>query len=394
MTTVDNLLIEIADYGFDNLKTKISKRDLRILKNLAHLVKTPEFISENQGKLLIKILKENIDHLSFVGIELFKTLKVPTWSKSFKKINQVRKLYIDQQDDGEKYIIIEFTFSPQLKKIMQQYSDLAQGNVRYHNSKYYVAWLTEKNIALAVSHFKPLNFEISTEILSFYEVISSWDLTQYQENFNVRTTTNKNLIEKLENNIGMMGTADALMLADRKIQFQYQFDQKFENSGVKEHIALRTDQRVYVDPTMYQLYELVGALVDLNRLPILVVFNGYSEIESLNHLKLLDNALEKNSITKNVGIYFRFENNEVGKQFNQYLAEKQFNAQLDSSTKIAGILSGKLPKFFLTTKWRPQSVISFTNNLKHNKTSVYCNDIDLIVYYTDKKSLTDFKNVV
>jgi hypothetical protein len=45
-------------------------------------------------------------------------------------------------------------------------------------------------------------------------------------------------------------------------------------------------------------------------------------------------------------------------------------------------------------KWQAQSVVSFTNNFKNNKTSVYCNNIDLIVYYNDKAPLGDIDAIV
>jgi hypothetical protein len=117
----------------------------------------------------------------------------------------------------------------------------------------------------------------------------------------------------------------------------------------------------------------------------MVVFNGYSESESLKNLEKLSQAVESISETESVGIYFRFENTPLGKQFNQIIADKKFNAFLDNNIACAGIIGGKIPKFFLKANWKPQSVITFTNNLKHNKTSVYCNDCDLIIYYNEKQ---------
>jgi hypothetical protein len=41
----------------------------------------------------------------------------------------------------------------------------------------------------------------------------------------------------------------------------------------------------------------------------------------------------------------------------------------------------------IKSEWKPQSVISFTTSFRNNKSSVYCNDVDLIVYYTDRQPL-------
>jgi hypothetical protein len=41
----------------------------------------------------------------------------------------------------------------------------------------------------------------------------------------------------------------------------------------------------------------------------------------------------------------------------------------------------------LKSSWYPASVISFSTNFKNNKTSIYCDSTDLIIYYTNKQPL-------
>jgi hypothetical protein len=49
--------------------------------------------------------------------------------------------------------------------------------------------------------------------------------------------------------------------------------------------------------------------------------------------------------------------------------------------------NSKLPKFFDKSGWYPKSVISFTNSFTNNKGTVWCDGVDLLVYYTDKKPM-------
>ena len=185
----------------------------------------------------------------------------------------------------------------------------------------------------------------------------------------------------------MNSSTDELLLADRKIRYQYQFSPKTEPSTLKEIIAHRTSNKVFVESTKYEFEELVDSLVALKKLPILLVFSNFSENECLKQLDMLSAVLTKKNLVDDVGIYFRFKNAGKGQDFNQRIATKKFNKPLDATTKIAGVVNGKLAKFFLKTDWQPNSVITFTNSLRHNKTSVYCNNCDLIVYYTDKLPL-------
>lgn len=392
MTTVDHLLHQISNHGFENLITKISKRDLRILKNLSVLVNRPEFISENQGKLLVKLLSENLENLDFLGKDIFASLKNPTWSKTFKKVEVIKKLNIDRDENGEKCLKIEFNHSASFKKILLALQKKLEGSVTYNNGRVYLLPLTEKNVVLTVEAFKPQKFEIFHEILELYEVVKKWNGSEIKKDFVFPLIKNTNILSKLSEEVGHLDQANPLILADRKIRFQYEISEKITPTNLTEQLAYRPINKVYVSSQSSSLTSVVESLIELNRFPILVVFNGYNEADSIKDLEKLDTALKDNGITSDVGIYFRFENNANGKIFNQLIADKKFNAHLDEHTKVAGIISGKLPKFFLQSTWQPNAVITFTNNLKHNKTSVYCNSCDLIVYYNEKKPLLESKH--
>jgi hypothetical protein len=102
----------------------------------------------------------------------------------------------------------------------------------------------------------------------------------------------------------------------------------------------------------------------------------------------LEISLKNCGVANDIGIYFRFDNiSEHNKNFNNLVSQLGYNAQLTDSTLVAGIANNKLPKFLLKSKWYPKSVISFSNNFKANKTSVYCDAVDLIVYYNEKRPL-------
>ena len=72
----------------------------------------------------------------------------------------------------------------------------------------------------------------------------------------------------------------------------------------------------------------------------------------------------------------------------------KYNSLLAQETKIAGIANNKLPKFLIKSKWYPKTVISFSNHFKNNKTSVYCDAVDLIVYYSDRQPLEGTINAI
>jgi hypothetical protein len=383
MITIDKLLIQIENYGFEKFTLTISRRDLRILRNLANLVKSPDFITENQSKLLIKLLTENFKHLNFLGSNLSEALDEPYWSREFRNSDDPKKITIFSTND-EKFIKIETNLTSYITKIFAGIEKSGGSSVHTYNSKTALMPLMEKNLILTVDSFRSENFDISDEILKFYNTIKSWSKEEVASKFQLETLDNKKILKKLEDELELNSSTDELLFADRKIRYQYQFSPKIEPSTLKEIIAHRQSNKIFVDSTKYEFEELIDSLVALKKLPILLVFSNFSENECLKQIDMLSAVLSKKNLADDVGIYFRFKNVGKGQDFNQRIATKKFNKPLDTTTKIAGVVNGKLAKFFLKTNWQPNSVITFTNSLRHNKTSVYCNNCDLIVYYTDK----------
>jgi hypothetical protein len=63
MTTVDQILIQIVNYSSTAIEELVSKRDARILRSMASAVLSSNFLTENQSKLLLRILCENQEKL-------------------------------------------------------------------------------------------------------------------------------------------------------------------------------------------------------------------------------------------------------------------------------------------------------------------------------------------
>jgi hypothetical protein len=245
-----------------------------------------------------------------------------------------------------------------------------------------------------VKTFKPQGFEIDPILTNFYEEISEM-LAGNKDQFEIFKITNAKLLSKVEDEIGPITEENICLLNDRSHKFQYSVFQKTPEKSLKNSIANRPSTKVWIDSTQATLVDVVSALKDLNRLPLLIVFDGHDSKESLKNLKKLEKSLKNNSIETGVGIYFRFDNiTDSNKDFNSTISTLGYNTALDSQTLVAGLANNKLPKFIISSGWKPRSVISLTNNFKNNKTSYYCDNIDLIVYYNDRRPLGSIDAIV
>ena len=390
MMNVDKLLIKLLDEHPSEL-TYIPARDLKVLKSLAKIITTPNFITENQSRLLVKILRENSDKITTVKDKINDALELPTWSQPFRPIDKTKKIYISHEDPQ---LVIEFAFSSNIRRAVNLLAKQITGFFQQNAGKQYRAELTEKNIVLLVEELEPLGFDIDQKILNFYKIIKSWSENEVKNQFVISNIVHANFQKQITADLGLETTIDENIINDRSIRYQYFLEKSRKNpENLTELIANRTGTKVWVDRKENNLDQVIKSLVQLKRLPLMVIFDSNDHKKCVEDLANLTENLKKNEIHDNIGIYFRLPNDEHGVKFNKIISDNQYNSNLDVTTKIVGVQNGKIPKFFLKNEWKPMSVISIGNTMRQTKTAVYANNCDLIISYTDTQPIIDMGNL-
>jgi hypothetical protein len=385
MTTIDNILFKIETHGFDKLSVSIPHRDKKILTSMSKMVKNSEYITESQANLTVKVLKENLEHLNFVGSDLITALKSPRWAKIFKTVEKIRKIRTSVIDNGIPIIEIEASFKKELKKAILDLQKNCEGEIFSATGKKYYLPLTEKNLVRTIDSLKRYNFEKSPEIMDLYEKIKSIDLDSVEKKFDIEHTDNEKLKNSLKSDIGRKNLDNILLLEDRKIAYQYKIAKpatETDTNSLAYKIATRKNPKIFLNNENFSLKDIALAIGKLKRSPILMIFDEYDTKKCISQIKQLKALMDELDINPNIGVHFRFDNKGEGTEFNKLVSEYEFNKKLDKGCEIAVLSNGKIPKFFLKTDWYPNIVISFTNHFRNNKTSVYCNNCDLILYYT------------
>ncbi len=390
MMNIDKILLLIINGPTDTLD-KIKTRDLKVMKSLAKIISSPNFITENQGRLLLKILGENLEKFGDQSENIKMSIESPTWSRSFRPIDKTKKIYLSTDEPG---IIIEFAFSSPLRKLMTGIWKEISGLRQDAPGKIYRADLTEKNIVKLFETFDPQGFEIDEKIRNFYYIIKSWSKNEVEDQFLLKNFSHANFQKAITQDLGLETEIDNTVIYDRSVRYQYFVEEPEKNpKNLTEKIAFRKSSKIWINKKETTLDEIFSSLLKLKRLPTLVIFDHNDYKRCFEDLKNLHENLEKNGIFDGVGIYFRLPNDEHGIQFNKFIADHQYNSQLDSTTKIVGVQNGKIPKFFLKNAWKPMSIISIGNSLKQTKTAAYANCCDLIISYTDAQPLIETGNL-
>ena len=395
MLTIDNILLKIEEHSIDKLNSSVPVKDRRILKNLVRMIQMPSFITESQGRLLIKILQENMEALDFIGSELIPSLKNPSWSRSFKTVEIVKQISIIKNSAGESFIDIECSFDKEIKKSLTTITRNIEGSASTVTLGRRTSFLlTEKNLYNIVKEFDKHNFDKSEQVIKLYNDVCSLDLSGTKNSLDIHKTANVKLKNRLIKNIGVIDSTNMLLLEDRKIEFQYNVNSNLDNRTLANKIAKRTNTKIFINSSEYTLLDVAQAVRQLRKMPALCIFDEYNAKTATEDLKTIKTVVDAVDPTINVGAYFRFNNSGDGEQFNKLISEYGFNKQLDNNNRVSIIANGKIPKFFLKSDWYPKIVISFTNHFRQNKTSVYCNSCDLIVYYTSSKPMIGTVDVI
>lgn len=398
MKTIDNLLhfvlheATISNHPF-------SARDYRTLQSLRHAMST-DYITEKQSILLLNILGNEI-YAPFIlraNDQYREYLANPLWKSPFRILPEIRKIYhipagsdrINIHALQENYtgvIAIDFTFSTTIRNELKPFNDILW---QVKSGSLYYADFTEFNIVTLIDALLPHHFEIEPSLLDYYNTIRLWDKQDVEDLYDVhklKHTRFQSLISKdLESNIPDI-------IVDRRLRYQYSTNLKCESTNeLTRHIATRDKAKIWIDSNVYSLDNVIKSLVELQRLPLLVVFEQSTDFNTIVQFNELAQALTNHGITDNIGFHFRLDNTPDGKIFNDSIGKRQYNSMLNDDTQVAAVLGGKLPKFFLKETWRPMSVLCIKNTLRHSKTAVYANSSDLIISYTHVEPIIETRN--
>jgi len=386
--TIDNLLTLILTTNLELVKKNLPSKDFKVLKSIGHAISTPEYITLNQGSLIVKILEKHINYFEPMFETIRASLANPAWNKPFRIIEKKRSLRIGSDPYGEQKLIIEFTYSADIRKSMGALEKKLSNMRSSSNGKNHFIDLTEKNIVTVIEEIDHLGFDIDETIKNWYETIKSWSKREVVSQLMFNSDTNDTFQRLVKQELQVNELTDQLLIEDRSVRYQY-FTEKSEKipENLTEMISARTSPFCWVNRKEVGIGEIFKSLIELKRFPVMVVFDGYDGNRCLADLRNFSENLEKNGIFENVGVYFRLENNEQGREFNQLVRDKKYNSRLDETTNVVAIQNGKIPKFFLKNSWYPKSIIAIGNSLKNSKTAVYANSCDLVINYTEQQPI-------
>jgi hypothetical protein len=402
MKTIDSLL-HFVFLEATTTTHPFSTRDYKTLRSLHSAMHSDTYITEKQGTLLCSILSNQLyaPFMLLANADYAEYLENQQWQKPFRILPDIKKIYhipagssaIPEynglRNNYTGVIAIEFTFSSTIRNHLKPLSSIIH---QVRSGSFYIADYTERNLYTVMKNLEQYNFEVSPELQEIYNTINAWDKANVASQFLLENIDFPMFKSAIDNDLGNTIDLNDLLIKDRKHRYQYTNHVACNNNTLTETIANRTSTKIWIDSNTHKLTNVVKSLVELKRLPLLVVFDQSTDLGTIAQFNELEHALQTNGITNNIGFYFRLDNTPDGKIFNDGIGKRQYNSILNTDTQVAAVLGGKLPKFFLKSDWKPMSVLCIKNTLRQSKTAVYAKCSDLIITYTPSEPLIETRN--
>ena len=288
---------------------------------------------------------------------------------------------------------IRFPFNKKVIDRVEELRRLNEINIKAHSYKDNVHCfpLTPQNVFNLVdiaSRFES-KFSIHQEVIDTYHQLLEYENQKDKYVPGVYGYKVKNIpdnaIEYLKGTIGQVEDDNLALYYERRHLYGFvAFDQglldksisKF--STVAQNIIKRKQAVVLINNKTVPINDLMSAVVEVNRLPMLIALNNNQAHDQLFEIH---NTLKYIIPNEEMTVLFRKDGQDP---FNDYVKDQKLNNKVDKNTKIVYISSNKLPKPLLQADWIANCSLSFdSSKLTHNHVTDYFESFDLRIVYDE-----------
>jgi len=369
---------------------KMESTDKTILKSIHRQVSRKTAMTDRQYALVKQKLltygrlwqDNDIDINKYVDV-----LKYPL--REIDRSHWIKILRYKEED----VLGIRFPFNKKVIDRVEELRRLNEINIRAHSYQDNVHCfpLTPQNVFKLVdiaSRFES-KFSIHQEVLDTYNQLLVFENNKNQYLPGVYDYEVKNIpdiaIKNLKDSLGEVDEDNLALYYERRYLYGFvEFDKlplqhsisKF--STLAQNIIKREQSVVLVNNKSVNLNDLISAITEVNRLPIIIALKNNDAHDQLFELH---NIFKHIIPTEQMTVLFRKDGSDP---FNDYVRNQGLNNKVDNNTKIVYISSNKLPKPLLQSDWTANCSLSFdSSKLTRNHVTDYFEAFDLRIVYDE-----------
>jgi hypothetical protein len=401
----------IEDYlelltGYKKVGTfHLDAKDETILQSIARQVHKGVPLTDRQHILLKEklvvykdqFIAQGYNNLDTALNTLRMSLRMIDRSKTITIIEDLERKKTFNSIDTKKipWIKIRFPFAKKTIVLIEEIAGGAGGDY-YHEKGSHEHYFrcTERNIFKVVNQFKDKSFIIDPQLLEQHEKLEVMNSNKKDYipgiyNFKLENL-DKRSVDYMISSVGEPSVNNLAVYVDRKEQFGLKhFDQPDVEKSLStvtylaKKIALRNKFQVFISNKKYNVNQLVEAVLDLYRFPLLVILPTGNQLTQLQKIHRAFDGIVPADLSS---VVFRLDNNDEGKDFNDYIKRNNLNNIVDNKTKIVYTDTTKLPKPLIKLNWRPSAVLLLDSFRPNGKVLNFIESSDLIIHYDETPS--------
>jgi len=397
---------------------------LELMAGLSTHAVNPAFILLDRDKQIIIDIAKKVfkgSALTDRQLEAVKKILITRYKSQFKmrgidlenSVNNLRQplRYLDRSeyikiDEGTNYaepywsgfipnkvILIRFPFNMSYTKTLNEVRKLLMtDSSRFYSHRLkdkYILPYTEKVTHKLISKFKNKIKNIDSVLLNVYEQCEkiSKKSEQYVPgiyNYEIKHSTDT-VNQYYTEFFGDPARENLYLYYDRKDKMGLAHFDKLELalskkklSSLSQKIVERQYSRINLDLSKWNLQQVIDSIIELRRMPLLVVLPGGKDEDTLNQLHTTHKMFKNIVPNTEISVLTRCKSvSTFGKEFNDYVKDNQLNNSLAKNTKIVYITNKKIPKPLLTNSWDPEAVLICSSTKSYTKVDRYIGTVDL-----------------
>ena len=366
---------------------QIEKRDENIITSIARQIYKGVALTDRQYNLMKEKLityKPQFENQDVIGFDralgkLRKPLREIDRNKYITIVDHPKDIVYPSDQRGQ-FIKIRFPFKKSDIVLIDEINKTKDYHHKKGSHEHYFVY-NEQNTYKLLSRFKDKKYKIDQELLDLYTKIE--EIRANEENYvpGIYNNKLKNVHPRAkdiaESEIGVFGSETKLMYIDRRRRYGIENICQITPISLTEEIAYRSEIMYQSPPSEQRLDNVLLALKNLDRFPLLVILEkSHAETQ----LREMINFYRDIIPTENQSVLFRQEGNT---EFNQMIKDRNLNNWVDNNTKIVYISSNGLPKLLINNEWQPCATFSYTSRVERTLDSYVYNRCDLVVYRED-----------
>ena len=377
-----------------NLQFEINPSDATIMNSVARQIFKGTALTDRQYNLMKEKLqnyREQFESQDIIGFDrALETLRLPLRQIDRSKyitivdtLDVYKNSVYESYKEKLKWIKVRFPFKKSDIMLINQISAI-KDYVHQKGSHEHFFILNEKNVYNILSKFSDKNYVIDEELKEIYKKILDIKSNKGKYlsaisdegllNFNPR------IKEIAEEEVGEFNLSNKLLYIDRRFRYSINNIEVVQPYSLEEKIAYRSDLYYQSKPSEETVDNIMSALWNLKRFPMLVILDKLNPEHQLYELANFYRDILPN---EEQSVLFRLDG-ESG--FNQLIHDRKLNNWVDKDTKIVYISSDKLPKLLVNSDFKPCVTFSYTSKLDRIVDSYVKSKCDLIVFREEEIS--------